>query len=59
MVITTKNAGEDVVKQEYLYNASGNVNYYNHYGNKYEEKTRARTAMWSSDTSPGHLPKRT
>jgi hypothetical protein len=36
----TTNAGEDVIKQECLYTAGGNENYYNHYGKQYGDSPK-------------------
>jgi hypothetical protein len=46
-VITGIKAGEDVMKQELLYTAGGNANYYNHYRKQYVDssKTKDRTAI--------------
>jgi hypothetical protein len=38
--IQATNVGEDVVKQELLYTADGNVNYYNYYGNQYGDSLK-------------------
>ena len=34
------NVGEDVEKRELLWTASGNVNWYNHYGKQYEVSSK-------------------
>jgi hypothetical protein len=41
------NVGEDMAKQESLYTAGGNINYYNHCGKQYGDssKLRDRTAI--------------
>ena len=51
------NAAESVEKRESSFTVSRNINWYNHYGEEYEDslKTENRTAMRSSNPTPGHI----
>lgn len=46
----TRNAGEDVEREGPLYNAGGNVDWYNHYGNQCGDssKIKNRTTICAS-----------
>ena len=50
-------AGEDVEKRELSYTACGNASWYSHYKNsmKILQKTKNRTAILSSNPTPGHI----
>ena len=57
---TKTNAGEGVEKRELSCTVGGNVSWCSHYGKQYEvpQKTKNRTAIWSSNPTPGHRSRR-
>ena len=54
------NVDKDVEKREHSYTVGGNVNWCVHCGKQYEflRKTKNRTTIWPSSSTPGYIYKR-
>ena len=58
--LETINSGEGVEKREPFYTPSGNVSWYNHYGEPYEVplKTENRVTIWSYNPTSEHISRK-